>query len=269
MSYINLNQVKNLSYLKWEKLDSGTSDGILNKNKAGNTYLKLASYNKYYGFYGREPLLELINSRIGQILNLPVLDYGLWVADVILDNTKYRTLVSTSKNYALNKKVVSFERFFTNNRQNNEMPLEFVKRYNWKQFIYKQFIFDFIICNMDRHGKNNDILIDDKKRLSVAPFFDNSLTFVTNRPDNDINQKVTYNDSLRTNNFIGSPYLIENIYNIDETITLRSPKKDDRKELFQGLGKVTTREFRDYVWWLLQERVKDVRKSGIRFIQWY
>ena len=44
--------------------------------------------------------------------------------------------------------------------------------------IYKQFVYDYIICNMDRHGKNTEILInyDNPRDIRVAPFFDNSFT---------------------------------------------------------------------------------------------
>lgn len=49
-----------------------------------------------------------------------------------------------------------------------------------RKTIYEQFVFDYIICNMDRHGKNTEILINEENPsdIKMAPFFDNSFTIL-------------------------------------------------------------------------------------------
>lgn len=56
--------------------------------------------------------------------------------------------------------------------------LDMMMKLGLLQQIYEQFVYDYLICNMDRHGKNNEILIDreNKANMRLAPFFDNSLT---------------------------------------------------------------------------------------------
>lgn len=65
--------------LNWNKVQSASSPGMLAKaniNLNNKLYfLKLGSYNIAYGFYGNEPLFELLNSRVGLLLDLPVLKY--------------------------------------------------------------------------------------------------------------------------------------------------------------------------------------------------
>ena len=55
--------------------------------------------------------------------------------------------------------------------------------------------------------------------------------------------------------------------NIDKPIVLREIKPEDRKKLFQGLGKYTTKEFRDYYWWFINRRIEDVKNYKISFIK--
>lgn len=41
-----------------------------------------------------------------------------------------------------------------------ETPLQLAQLLGLELEIYKQFVFDYVICNMDRHGKNTEILIN-------------------------------------------------------------------------------------------------------------
>lgn len=74
---------------------------------------------------------------------------------------------------------------------------------------------------------------------------------------------------MKVNNYIGHMTLAENLNLIDESILLRQPRKGDRANLFQGLIDVTAKEFRNYVWYILNRRVEDVRSQKIQFIRWY
>ena len=272
MSTINLNKIYDFRKLNWDNSNLGSSDGILPKavieKNNHKYYLKLGSYSKPFGIYGIEPIIEIINSRIGQILGLPVLDYNLKRCLVNLKGDEISTIVSISNDYAANCKQTSFEKVYETMCEPQESTIDFCKRIGIIDSIYKEFLFDFIICNLDRHGKNTEILTNKFGKMNIAPFFDNSLTFISNRTDTDIKENKMYNDEMRVNNYIGTQNLKSNLFLIDKPIKIRVPRKEDRELLFQGLGKITTREFRDYVWNIFLRRVYDARHCGISFIQW-
>lgn len=277
MSRISLKKTYNLTKLKWTEVKQGSTDGILPKTTVEYNgvkyYLKTGSYSKPFGFYGIEPIIELINSRIGKILGFPVLNYSLISATVKMEDITLDTLISVSRDYAKGKQQISFEKFYNvyaiKYDKGIESTIDFCKRFDIIDLIYQQFVFDYIICNYDRHEKNTEILIDREGKIHLAPFFDNSLTFITNRPENEIKNKVPFNESMRVRDFIGTMNLRENLSLIDSVVRVRQPKQEDREMLFQGLSKVTTREFRDFTWNLLIRRVESVKQSGISFIQWY
>lgn len=273
MKEINLNKNSNLTLVKWDEVTGATTPGMLPKAKINiknrEYYLKLGSYSSAFGFYGREPIFELLNSRVGELLGVPVLSYSLINADILLHGQLYNTLISISENYRrIDEKRYSIERFYLNNRLQGESPLDTLKRFNLEKIIYQIFVYDFIICNMDRHNHNIEILENTTNNsLRVAPFFDNSLCFVSNRNETDYKVYKYYNDKNPVNNYVGSMNLMDNLYLIDKPIVVRKLRPEDRKKLFQGLGKCTTKEFRDYYWWFINRRVEDVQNCKISFIK--
>ena len=120
---------------------------------------------------------------------------------------------------------------------------------------------------MDRHSKNNDILLY-RNKIKLAPFSDDSLTYISIRPDNDIANKVKYNEQLRVNNFIGDQNLNSNLGYINQPIKIRNILESDRQYLFQGLGKIVTKQLRDYIWQMLKWRIQDVKNKKIPYISW-
>lgn len=273
MGKIDLANIADLRNIDWTLPISGSSDGILPKSviTKGNRkfYLKLGSYSEPYGFYGIEPIMELVNSRIGYLLRLPVLDFSLLGCIVNINGRQIKTIASISKDYKGTSVGISIEKWYSKYRNGNELPIDTIRRYGLQYQIYKQFLFDYIICNLDRHGKNTEVLVGNNiSSLDIAPFFDNSLTFITNRPENEIKDKVQFNDRARVNNYIGTMNLAENIHLIDRYIKVRTPKDSDRQMLFQGLASVTTRQFRDYVWYTFNRRIQNVKSERIPFIQW-
>lgn len=269
---VNLNKELDFTSVDWGLGLTGTSAGIIPKStilRNGIKYfIKLNSYSEPFGFYGNEALLELINSRIGKILNVPVLHYDLYMAHVIMNKKRHKTLASVSKDYKIQDyKSISVERLYREHKKDGETPLDILRRLGLSEAIYRQFAYDYIICNMDRHGKNNEIL-QNQSTVRLAPYFDNSLTFMLNRTESDIKCKKRYNDEMRVNNFIGYMNLKMNLHLIDRPIILRKPRSTDRKFLFQGLGNVTTRQYRDYIWEMLQWRVFEIENQKIQFIRW-
>lgn len=267
---MNINNSLDLRSVNCDKVQSASSPGMLAKaNMVINNkeyFLKLGSYNIAYGFYGNEPLFELLNSRVGKLLGFPVLDYDLDYALVNFDNIDYTTLVSISENYVLkNDKRISLSRFYRESRIDNISVLDVLKKFNLEIEIYKLFLYDFIICNIDRHEYNIEIL-QNNNGFRIAPFFDNSFCFIFNRSSEDIKNKVYYNESTFVNNFVGTRNLKENLFLIDKNIVIRDLQSKDREYLFKGLGNITTREFRDYYWWFINRRVEDVKSYQIPFI---
>ncbi len=272
MFRIDLNKVIDLRKVDWNTPTSGSSDGILPKStfifKGKKVYAKLGSYSTPYGVYGREPLIELINSRIGALLMLPVLEFSLIKCCVILEGKQLITFAAISNDFKPHEIVgYSIKKWYSKYKIGNEMPIDTIKRYRLQDNIYKQFVYDYIICNLDRHGKNTEILLGNNN-IRIAPFFDNSLTFITNRPDNEIKSKKKFNEQIMVNNFIGTRSLKDNLNLIDSNIQIRNILNSDRQKLFQGLSSITSRQFRDYVWCMLNWRVSDVKQQGIHFIQW-
>lgn len=274
MGYINLNKCYDLRNVLWDATIKVTSPGILLKSiierKNGkNTYLKLSSYSLPFGVYGNEALFELLNSRLGSLLGLNVLNYDLISAFVILDGKEFKTLVSKCEDFGeLGYKKISFGKFYQQYRNGEESPLALCKRYGIESSIYEMFLFDFIICNLDRHD-SNIYLLQNEDIVKVTSLFDNSFCSMFNKTENEIKNRAYYNDESKTNNYIGSKLLIENLYNIDKPVRIRSLRSSDREKLFQGIGKVTTREFRDYYWWFVNRRIEHVKSLKIPFIKWY
>lgn len=273
MDRVDLSKVYDLRHLDFDIGISGSSAGILPKVIVNSSnkrlFIKLSSFSLPYGFYGTEAILELINSRIGEILRLPVLRYGLKAIRVSLKGREYITLASFGADYTSGDKAISFEKFYEIYSIKGETTLAFIKRLGICESIYKEFVFDYIICNLDRHGKNTEIMTSKTGTIRVAPFFDNSLTFVGLRPQNEIESKAKFNDSIAVNNYIGDRNLLSNLAKIDTPIKVRHPRKEDRQLLFQGLGKITTQKYRDFVWETLNRRVENVKAQRLSVIRWF
>ena len=278
MYKVDLKNIKDLRQIESKySQKSGHINGMLYKAAALQgkdlIYLKLGQFNKSVGFYGIEPIIELINSRIGQMLALPVLDYGLIRQAIIIEGITYNTLVSVSKDYqkvvCKNNEIKSYsklevESLFQQGSKTGRWstPIEMIEKLSLLKQIHKQFIYDYIICNMDRHGKNNEILINNqnKREIRLAPFFDNSLTILLQRQASGYAQSFHFNDRMPVNNFIGSNNLLDNVMSINSPVYIKRINKDSRKIIFQGLQSVTTRRFRDYTWEMLNSRIDSLSK---------
>lgn len=263
---------------------SGHTDGMLYKaniiQRNSVYYIKLGQFNLSNGFYGIEPIIELVNSRIGQLLRLPVLEYRLYDQYVDIDNHVYRTLAQISKDYQIrieaSGKIVKYnkdqiEQMFNSvkHTKNLDTPLQLAQQLGLDLEIYKQFVYDYIICNMDRHGKNTEILINQSnpRDTKVAPFFDNSFAVLLQRYSSGYKNKFQFNDKMPVNNYIGYNNLLDNVLSIDKTVVVRRPRKDDRHLLFQGISSVTSRRFRDYTWEMLNDRVNSLSNIGNNYIR--
>lgn len=274
MKQIDLNKILNITQLSWTGLASASSDGILPKcvlNQGGTlTYLKLGAYQLGYGFYGIEPVMELVFSRVGQLMGFNVLPYDLVRAAVSLDGVTYDTVVSVSKDFKVAGELsISAEKAYMLFRTPGETPLATFSRITSRRSLYMMFLFDFLICNMDRHGKNVEFLskTGNTGSLTMAPLFDNSLSFMGVKTEQEVSTHPLFNEHCAVNNFIGDRNLLSNIKRIDIPLKVRALRPSDRTLLFQGLGKILSRQRRDFIWNTLIRRQEYVRRE-VRSIQW-
>lgn len=226
-------------------------DGILLKTQINDKYLKLGSFSGKF-FYNREPLFEVLSSRVGQQLKLNVLKYGLIPVKININGNQIVTEASISTEYKKDEKAIPIEEFTTP----NEGGIKKLKTLGLINDYKKLVIFDFIICNMDRHGKNIEVLLNNKGKYRLAPAFDNSFTALTYRYNQMLDKnfdKYRYNDDTEVNNYLGNKTLEANIKLFKPLPKL---KYLDREELFKSLGKTTTRTFRNNYFKFINERIK-------------
>ena len=148
-------------YLKSEKVISGKK-----------YYFKISDF-RYGIFFSHEAVLEVIASRLGNLLELPVLKYTGNTAKIRINDKEYTTFVSKSLNYCkAGQTAIPLVTDYMTNKINNETPLAYCQRIDLTGFIDNIFIFDYLIMNVDRHGRNIELLYDGNIAIP-APIFDN------------------------------------------------------------------------------------------------
>lgn len=273
MLRIDAGKVYDLSDIEFGASSSGTTGGILPKavtKMAGKTiYLKAGAYTpETHEVYGQEPIMEVLNSRVGKALGINVLEYSLIRAQISVRGSLIETLVCVSRDFGAGyDERYTAEKLCRTYGIDGETRLETMRKLLGPKEISKMFVYDFIIGNLDRHGANIEVLRKGKS-LTLAPLFDSSLTRV------GINFEAVSNGGLlpaqeltRANNFLGSPYLENNVKAIRSNICLRKLTDKDREKIYQGLGTVTTKKFRDYFWNMILEHTRYVQNE-CKTIQW-
>lgn len=248
-----------------------------NKHSSGGQYLKAEEIRngvKYFyklsdfrngNFVSHESVLEVIVSRLGTVLEFPVLKYTGDLAVVHFNNNDYTTFVCCSKNYCkANEVAMPLLTEFQLYKQKYRLPLDYCMQNGLTKYMDYVFLFDYLITNTDRHGGNIEILHSNDGTVRIAPIFDNGrcLTAVCgNNLDNIL--RWQYKENPTVNNFVGSLYLDKNLQYVRQSYKV--PKLDDVafKHIFYGLRG----ELREQHIKLLQEaimyRYNDLRKRGL------
>jgi hypothetical protein len=104
------------------------------------------------------------------------------------DNREFTTLACISDNYRQGREVTSFEKYYTRMKNEFESPIDFAERLNITEDVCKMFVFDYIICNLDRHGKNIELFLDT---LEMTPLFDNGLSLLSKIPEENIRRELS------------------------------------------------------------------------------
>ena len=242
----------------WRKsVGSINTDGVCLKAEIDGNYLKLSGYDVQRGIYGMESLHEYIAMRVGQVLDFNVPDGNIKRALVCVEGEDYETVVFTSFTY---KKPgysrVAFEDYYAAYRTSNrETALDFCKRFGWADYIYKMFVFDYLIINRDRHGANLEVFKNEKAFLS--PFFDNGLSFCLDA--------VTGFDPLlprKVNNFIGKKGeqgLEENLSEINKRLDFNRLRPEHFNEIFSGVDEYIEAHHQNKIWEILLGRWENVK----------
>ena len=149
------------------------------------------------------------------------------------------------------------------NKVNKESPLAYCQRIGLTEFIDYTFIFDYLIMNADRHGRNIELLYDGNK-ISPAPIFDNGrcLTFdCGNRIENIINWN--YAEGGMGNNFLGGIYLENNLKYVSKAYKLTYLSESAYKHIFYGLHDVIERQHIAILKEAIEYKYQELQNKGV------
>lgn len=258
--------MKDYTYLQWMYSSSSSGGQYLKAvDEYGDKkyYYKLSDYS-YGTFRSHESVLEVISSRLGINLGLPVLKYTGELAKIMIDGEISETFVTRSLNYCSKKQTaIPLVSYYNINKKDKESPLDFCRRTGLTEFIDQVMIFDYLIMNVDRHGKNIELLISDNE-IIPAPIFDSGrcLTHARgNRIENIL--QYDYKEAGQGNNFIGSINLERNLTNVSRQYILKRPDDKMKSSVFYGLGKVIDKRHKELIWEAILYRYEVLITKGV------
>lgn len=260
-----------LTHLNWSTTRSnGVSYGCY--YKATETFNGIKYYYKCSNLYtgtdtfGDESVYEVICSRLANILGLRAAKYSLIYAKVSIRGKFYNTYICKSKNFAagvdMRITLEDFKDFYP-----GISVFDLVKHFNLSSQLSEMLIFDFLVMQRDRHGKNIEILRKNGA-YTFSPLFDNGLTFLAPYPSSDATSKarVLDFDPLQdppVNNYIGVRSLLQNLSLLQKPVVVNKLSKASKARLFYGLHLVLPEAYLDKIWEIIVFRYSFLRKRGI------
>jgi hypothetical protein len=213
----------------WTTTVGTSTGGMLPKTVTGNMYIKMSAYNQAHGVYGNEALFEVLASKIAENSGVDCVKYDLADALVCRDGKEFVTKVCVSEDFRKGRETIPFEKFYSLNKLCDETTVELINRFGFTTEIHKMMVFDFIICNLDRHGKNVELFTEP---VEVAPLFDNSFSLLSKIPESGIGT-AKFDDDISVNNFIGERNLLANLKYVaaTEPVRLNNPVSGSLPEL--------------------------------------
>ena len=222
-------------------------------------YLKLSRYDSYRGIYGHESVNELIAYRLGDLLGFNVPEGFLKKSLVRIDGKEHEGYVFAAKSYKSKGSRMAFGDFYIDNRRTEaESPFDLCKRLGWTDYIFKMFIFDYLIINRDRHEANLEVIKNGDKKLS--PYFDNGLSFLCSCLEDNQAAAFDIMEDRPVNNFIGEKSLGANLKMIDRSVQFNELRESDRAFLFADIQGILSERFINVIWEILCRRWFDVEK---------
>ena len=262
-------QLLDLRNIRWGNWRHGATSGVFPKERIGNKYYKLSAYNPDFGIYGIQSISEVIASRVGKIIGIDCVEYRLVPALVRLNNDEFETLICESDDFnTRDAGILVFEDIYTSRIRvmGDISPLDFCRELGVQDDVYKMFVLDYLINNIDRHGRNLEILIDDRGKMRLAPLFDFGLSLFSSKRDEDLVDSLDSDQTL-SNSFVGGANLRGNLGLIDTQIRLRRLNSGDKEAIFEGLGEYVSSERIEYLWRCLCRRFEVLRSySNIKHV---
>lgn len=202
---------EDLTDIKWSLSVHGSgSNGVFYKAIINDTYYKLSSFNGLNGEYGYESVYEVMTSRVADLLGFNHCKYDLVHAKIKLGSKEMIVNLTKSKSFKNDyESRLTAEQYLGMNEvdvYDKEECLSYLLNSSFKEDICNMLVFDYIICNRDRHGANIEFLVIDES-IRLAPIFDNgSSLFAPAFRDKDriISFNKFYDGPI--NSFLGSMF---------------------------------------------------------------
>lgn len=264
MKRLNLNSpsfTSSYTNLKFTLLGTtSSSKGCLLKTYSNATYYKLSNFDSYFKTFGNESLYEVIASRAGNLMGFPVLDYQLCIGQVSIDNELLSTAFCASADFNIEKKKkISIETLYKLKKYDKEDIFSFCKRIGISKYIYFIMIFDYVICNRDRHGANIEFLMDSNG-LTPTPIFDNGVCLMFSCLNDDAIERFDITSNSRANNYIGSQDLEFNLSLIDEKSDFNLISYSDRDFIFKDMEDLLSERHKSKIMDMLVWRCEYVKE---------
>ena len=213
-----MKELVDLRYLEWAKKreSSGTAGSYLKSMSYSNgkkVYYKLSFFDEENHMFGYESVNEYIASLILDELGYDHLNYKLIHGLIKINDLIYDTYLSSSIDFKKsNEEKITLENYYKINKEDNDDIISFCKVNGFIKEIYQMIIFDYLICNRDRHGANIEVLFQvNTNCFHLAPLFDHGLSLLSpNYKKKDI-EEYDIKKEVRVNSFVGSSSLYDNL----------------------------------------------------------
>ena len=260
-AYDIVHKLQDLRHLTWSETgQTSASGGTFLKARTGigarATYYKLSCYDSYRGIYGHECVNEVVAARLMELLGIPHVRYTLVHARIVVDGAEHETWLARSKSFrSTGSSKMAFDTFFDLMHEPGESQLAFCARYGWLEFVQGMMLVDYLIANRDRHGANIEVLRNRDGNVSLAPLFDNGVSFVFScYEDEECARAFEPLKDVRANNFIGTRSLEENLRFVPANIGIGDLHESCRGSLLRGLDGALPAAHLDAVWEILWQR---------------
>lgn len=145
--------------------------GVMHFVKTGRIQVR-----DFPGYWGIEPVVEVICSRLGAKMGLDMASQCLDVLDVVRYGKRITTLISDSPDFREGRTMVYLQTLYV---QNDEyIDLEHLCRYVGGEDLINMLAFDLVVMNEDRHNGNVAWLQDDDGAMRLAPIYDNGCSLL-------------------------------------------------------------------------------------------
>lgn len=176
---------QDLTYLSWDECTSPSGmTGVCAKAREGrgvNAVYYKRSHVSAFGYGYRDLLVELIGSRLAEILGLDHVSFQLVHARLQPDGPLM--WVVKSKSYRKSgERAVGLADYMELGANPQETPLEFLCRSGWTRQAAQIVFFDYLTATRDRDISTFEVLLDVKGAARLSPIASCSMSLVNAYP---------------------------------------------------------------------------------------